>query len=48
MEMDLALAKKTLLHHQLEKVKDSLLQLESQMETVNWKVLELESQREWD
>ena len=31
-EKDLVLAKKTLLRHQMEKVKDSLLQLESQME----------------
>jgi hypothetical protein len=38
----------SLLRHQSEKVKDSLLQLESQMETVNWKDLELESQQEWD
>ena len=31
-EKDLVLAKKSLLHHQMGQVKDSLLQLESQME----------------
>ena len=45
---EMATERLSLLRHQSEKVKDSLLQLESQMETVNWKALELESQQEWD
>jgi hypothetical protein len=41
-EKDLALAKTTLLYYQIEKVKDSLLQLESQM--VRAKALEWDLQ----
>jgi hypothetical protein len=45
---DLALAKTAQLHHQMEQVKDSLLQLEFQMEKVDWKSLQLESRKEWE